>query len=382
MKQIILTSLFLLLTNFPGFCQEYLIIKNSPKSITPLKNNTWEIKEFTRDSVLIYKGTLSSIEPEVRHGRFYFYTPSGKVMVTGLYKQDIPYGTWVYYSESLDTLKVINYTAVWDYLEKDAKDFKIDPEVLNSLKKKDKETMNPDGTFYSAETMPTFNGGDPEIEFPKYIQENMIYPIYSVRNADRGNVDLEFTIDSEGKVRNPVFINPLNPDMNIEALRILSESPAWTPAYHKGMPVNLTYQWTFKFLPGFTYSIFPTFIDYEGTDQREEFPEEEVYFIVEDMPLFNRGDPAIEFTKFISQNLIYPKKAAETGIQGRVIVQFAVSPTGKVVDVVSIPGGDPLLEAEAVRVVSSPPLWTPGRQRGKSVKVLFTFPINFILGGK
>ena len=111
----------------------------------------------------------------------------------------------------------------------------------------------------------------------------------------------------------------------------------------------------------------------------EEFQEEETFYIVEDMPKFNGGDPAVEFRKYIAQNLHYPEIAAENGISGRVIVQFAVNSKGKVVDAVVVAGVDPALDKEAIRVVMSSPPWTPGRQRGKPVKVLFTFPINFVL---
>jgi protein TonB len=114
-------------------------------------------------------------------------------------------------------------------------------------------------------------------------------------------------------------------------------------------------------------------------DDGEEFAEEEVFYIVEDMPTFNGGDPALEFRKYIAQNLRYPDIAAENGISGRVIVQFAVNNVGKVVDAVVVAGVDPALDKEAIRVVMSSPAWTPGKQRGKPVKVLFTFPINFVL---
>ena len=111
----------------------------------------------------------------------------------------------------------------------------------------------------------------------------------------------------------------------------------------------------------------------------EEIEEEEVFYIVEDMPTFNGGDPATEFRKYIAQNLRYPEIAAENGISGRVIVQFAVDKTGNVVDAVVVRSIDPALDKEAIRVVMSSPKWTPGKQRGKAVKVLFTFPINFVL---
>jgi len=114
-------------------------------------------------------------------------------------------------------------------------------------------------------------------------------------------------------------------------------------------------------------------------DDSEDIEEEEVFYIVEDMPTFNGGDPATEFRKYIAQNLRYPEIAAENGISGRVIVQFAVSKVGQIVDAVVVRSVDPALDKEAIRVVMSSPKWTPGRQRGKAVKVLFTFPINFVL---
>ena len=114
-------------------------------------------------------------------------------------------------------------------------------------------------------------------------------------------------------------------------------------------------------------------------DDAEEFDEDQVFYIVEQMPTFNGGDPAVEFRKFIATNLRYPEIAAENGISGRVFVQFAVNNRGRIVDAVVISGVDPSLDKEALRVIMSSPPWTPGKQRGKEVKVLFTFPINFVL---
>jgi len=107
--------------------------------------------------------------------------------------------------------------------------------------------------------------------------------------------------------------------------------------------------------------------------------EKEVFYVVEDMPTFNGGDPAPEFRKYIAKNLQYPKTAAKNGIDGRVIVQFMVNTTGQVEDAVVVRGADPALDKEAIRVVMSSPDWTPGKQRGKAVNVLFTFPINFVI---
>jgi protein TonB len=113
-------------------------------------------------------------------------------------------------------------------------------------------------------------------------------------------------------------------------------------------------------------------------EEEEEVAEEEVFFIVEDMPSF-QGKGQEGFREWIAQNLRYPEIAAENGISGKVYVQFAVNSKGQVVDAVVVRGVDPALDKEAIRVVTSSPKWSPGKQRGKAVKVQFTFPINFVL---
>ena len=118
--------------------------------------------------------------------------------------------------------------------------------------------------------------------------------------------------------------------------------------------------------------------DYVELPMVEEEFEEEVFFIVEDMPRFN-GQNNDEFRKYIGENLRYPQIAADNGITGVVYIQFVVNKNGQVTNVEVLRGVDPALDKEAIRVVVSSPRWTPGKQRGKPVNVSFTFPIKFIL---
>jgi protein TonB len=113
--------------------------------------------------------------------------------------------------------------------------------------------------------------------------------------------------------------------------------------------------------------------------EEKRIPEPEVFIKVEEMPTFNGGDPAIEFWKYIVSNLKYQEITAENGVMGKVTIKFVVNAEGRVVDAEIVKGADPALDKEALRVVSSSPLWTPGKQRGKAVNVMFFFPINFLL---
>ena len=110
----------------------------------------------------------------------------------------------------------------------------------------------------------------------------------------------------------------------------------------------------------------------------EEAVEQEIFFIVEDMPDF-QGKGQDGFRNYIGENLNYPQIAAENGIQGRVFVQFVVNEDGTVSNATVVRGVDPSLDREAIRVVMSSPKWNPGKQRGEPVRVSFTFPINFVL---
>lgn len=111
----------------------------------------------------------------------------------------------------------------------------------------------------------------------------------------------------------------------------------------------------------------------------EVLPSDIIFINVQEMPTFNGGDPATEFRKYIGKNLSYPDLAAQNGVSGRVQVEFVVNSIGEVVDAKVTRSVDPSLDKEAIRVIMSSPKWEAGKQRGKAVKVLFSFPINFVL---
>jgi len=113
-------------------------------------------------------------------------------------------------------------------------------------------------------------------------------------------------------------------------------------------------------------------ISTEGTVKGEQ-----IYDIVEQYPEFPGGYSAL--TEWIDDNLKFPVEAAMDGIEGRVIVQFIVRPTGKIVDAKVVRGIAPSLDKEALRLINIMPNWIPGRQKGKAVNVRYTLPITFKL---
>ncbi|WP_299101547.1 energy transducer TonB [uncultured Winogradskyella sp.] len=78
------------------------------------------------------------------------------------------------------------------------------------------------------------------------------------------------------------------------------------------------------------------------------------------------------------KNFKYPQAAAELNIQGRVFVFFIIDRTGRITKIKSR-GPNPLLEAEAQRIMSLLPKMEPGKQRDRTVSVPYSIPINFKL---
>lgn len=106
----------------------------------------------------------------------------------------------------------------------------------------------------------------------------------------------------------------------------------------------------------------------------------EVFTQVERLPVFPGGETAL--TKFLSENIQYPKVAVDQKHEGTVLVQFVIDAEGKINDAKVIGNPHPDLDQEALRVVKQMPAWQPGLQDGKRVSVQFTLPVRFTLDKK
>ncbi len=111
-----------------------------------------------------------------------------------------------------------------------------------------------------------------------------------------------------------------------------------------------------------------------------EAHETEAFLMVEEMPSFLNGD-VNRFLQYIQENIVYPAAAAEAGIEGRVVLSFIIDETGRLTDARIIRSAEPRIDAEALRAVTSSPLWKPGMQGGHPVKVSYTVPVIFSLRG-
>jgi len=112
-------------------------------------------------------------------------------------------------------------------------------------------------------------------------------------------------------------------------------------------------------------------------DDDEEIDEAEIFTVVEAMPEFPGG--MAKLMGYLGNNIKYPPLAKESGIQGRVFINFVVEPNGTISHVKVLRGIGGGCDEEAIRVVNSMPKWKPGMQRGKPVRVSFNLPVKFTL---
>jgi len=114
-------------------------------------------------------------------------------------------------------------------------------------------------------------------------------------------------------------------------------------------------------------------------NQQQKPVKEEIYtcFDIEKEPEFKGGEKAM--LKFMKMNMHYPLIAQRAGVEGTVIVRFVVDKTGKISNVKIKQGIGSGCDEEAVRVVSEMPNWTPGRNKGEIVSVMFQIPVKFQL---
>ena len=101
---------------------------------------------------------------------------------------------------------------------------------------------------YFVEIMPTFNGGDPGVEFNRYILSKMHYPENAAQNGIQGRVYIKFVVNSKGELEKAEIYRGVHPDLDNEALRVIKTSPLWEPGIQSGRKVSVTYIFPINFL--------------------------------------------------------------------------------------------------------------------------------------
>ena len=256
-----------------------------------------------------------------------------------------------------------------------------------------KDTIIPtpeDVVFEVVEVMPEFpNGGMPGLM--KYLGKNVKYPIEAHANNIEGRVVVHFIVNKDGSISNVGLTRSVDPLLDKEAIRVISSMPKWKPGMQRGKAVRVKYTVPVMFrLQGpKNAEPYQAVVGTAKDGNLEEVvavakattpisrTEGKVYEKVENMPEFPGGVQGL--MQYISSNLKYPAAAQKAGIQGKVIVSMIVDKEGNITDPKIIKGITPLLDAEAIRIISDMPQWKPGTDKGEKVNVQYTIPLVFKL---
>lgn len=240
--------------------------------------------------------------------------------------------------------------------------------------------------FEVVEHMPEFTGGGMPA-LMEYLSKNIKYPEAAMKKGIQGRGIVQFVVEKDGSITNVKILRGVDPELDKEAVRVVSAMPKWKPGTQRGEAVRVRF--TVPVMFRLTEDKIPVkyapienkinelvVVGYapEGTTVPEEGT---IFEVVKQMPEYPGGMPAM--MEFISKNIKYPAAAQQAKIQGRVTIQFIVNTEGNIINPRVLRSADPLLDAEAIRLTTIMPKWKPGMQRGQAVNVKYTVPIMFRL---
>ena len=117
--------------------------------------------------------------------------------------------------------------------ENQAVEIKYVPEVV------EEEEVVEEQIFQVVEEMPEFPGG--MAECLKFLSQNIRYPTISQENGVQGRVIVQFVVNQDGSIVDPVVVRSVDPYLDKEALRVISMMPKWKPGKQRGKAVRVKY---------------------------------------------------------------------------------------------------------------------------------------------
>ncbi|MDH6307686.1 TonB family protein [Dysgonomonas sp. PFB1-18] len=243
---------------------------------------------------------------------------------------------------------------------------------------------------------PQFPGGEESLY--AFLKENIIYPPLLVKIEMEGDINILFTINKEGVVKNAEIAKGFDPLADNEVLRVVKAMPRWTPASKNGETIdiqqglNVTFtlndelkEWVKK--NGVNTAATPP-IKYPSGVEVDNITNDSInsntsVSAVESDPSLNRypefpgGQEALD--TYLQTNMKYPKRALQYGIEGRAIYNLLIEPDGEISKIWVFKSLFPDCDQEAFYLIKKMPKWTPGLKDGKPVAMQVMLPIPFVL---
>jgi TonB family protein len=216
-----------------------------------------------------------------------------------------------------------------------------------------------------------------------FIKEEMIYPENDFQNKVQGDVNVEISIDKEGKVQSIKVVRSASHAIDTEAVRILRKV-LWQPAQYMGKNIWDTQTLTIRFdvkkynrycaERGYTKIIYP----------REPVDESNAIYTfkqVDTVPKLIFADKAMTLGTFINQQIHYPEDALKYNITGKETITFIVEPSGRISNIQPLEYTGAGCWEESVRLIKLL-RWYPGIKDNKAVRVSMSISITFNLSNE
>lgn len=124
-----------------------------------------------------------------------------------------------------------------DELEiEDVEDVETAVEIVEIEEEEEEEEAQ---VFFIVENMPEFPGGD--LELRKHISQNVSYPEIAKENGIQGRVFVQFVVNQKGKVEQVKVVRGVDPALDKEAIRVITNLPSWKPGSQRGKPVRVSF---------------------------------------------------------------------------------------------------------------------------------------------
>ena len=237
--------------------------------------------------------------------------------------------------------------------------------------------------FEVVEKMPEFpNGGMAGLM--QYLSQNIRYPEAAKNAGKQGRVTVQFVVEKDGSISNVSTLRGVEPDLDKEAVRVISEMPKWKPGTQRGEAVRVRYTVPVMFRlnkpaeePAYGSIKKIDEVTVVGYGDNAANAAMTIVDNADEMPQFPGGEEGL--MKYLAKNVKYPYEAMKGNKQGRVDVEIVINTEGRVTNARIVQGADTYLDAEALRIANAMPKWKPGMQNEKPVNVKYTFPIIFRL---